>query len=139
MTTQTLAARPQSTYSFSLPRALSPAELSATPRMWETWPAWANIVLAIALMLAPLWTTGAAAAWFTGLGTALGLAALWSLSSRSSVRSELPVIAIGAVVFLAPWVGGFSASVGAAWTAWIVAVLAVSFGTSSLLHRNTAN
>lgn len=139
MTAQTLTARPQSTYSFSLPRALTPAEFSATPRMWETWPAWANIVLAIALLLAPLWTAGAAAGWFTALGTLLGLAALWSLSSRSSVRSELPVMAVGGAVFLAPWLGGFSASAGASWTAWFVAVLAIAFAAGSLLHRNTAH
>lgn len=37
-------------------------------------------------------------------------------------------MAVGAVIFLSPWIGGFAAVTAAAWTMWLVGVAMIALG-----------
>ncbi|MGA4670344.1 SPW repeat domain-containing protein [Propionibacteriaceae bacterium Y1923] len=106
-----------------------------TDRKWKTWPDWVNLVLGGYVALAPLWTTGASAGWFVTLGLLLDAGSLWALGSASSPASEWTMIVLAAVLFLAPWMGGFAAATGAAWTAWIVGLAVIVFSAVGLSQR----
>lgn len=62
--------------------------------------------------------------------------ALWSLATTASKASEWVQIIVGAVVFLSPWLGGFSAATGAAWTAWIIGIALIVFAAIALNQYN---
>lgn len=104
---------------------------------WKTWPDWVNLVLAVYLALAPIWTVGATAGWFVTLGVIGAVVALWALATASSPASEWVQVVVGVVVFLAPWLGGFAAATAAAWTAWIIGVALVVFALIAMAQRRT--
>ncbi len=112
-------------------------DLTNEDRSWKTWPDWVNLVLGVYVLLAPLWTAAAPAGWFVTLGILIGVASLWALGTASSQAAEWTTIVLGAVLFLAPWLGGFSAASGAAWTAWIVGVLVLIFAAVAMSQRNS--
>jgi hypothetical protein len=73
------------------------------------------------------------------LGVLLALTGLWSLGAPGSIASEYIHIVIGVLLFISPWVLGYSALAGAAWTSWIAGVLAVVIGLSALPAANAAH
>ena len=109
--------------------------LRTHPHQWRTWPDWVNVVIAVYLVLAPMWTTGASAGWFITLGVLAVIAALWALGTVSSTPSESAQIVLGAVVFLSPWIGSFSGMASAAWTAWITGVALIVFAVVGMMMR----
>lgn len=111
------------------------ATVSTTDRKWKTWPDWVNLVLGAYVALAPLWTAGATAGWFVTLGLLVVAGSLWALATASSQASEWSVLVVGVVLFLAPWLGGFAAATGAAWTAWLVGLAVVVFAAVAMRQR----
>ncbi|OLL96544.1 hypothetical protein Ae406Ps2_5748 [Pseudonocardia sp. Ae406_Ps2] len=82
-------------------------------------------------------TTNAAAAWtMVVLGVVLAATSLWSLAVPGSVASEWVHGVLGVLLFLAPWVMGYSALAGASWTSWVAGVLAVVVAASALPAAN---
>nr|WP_307799779.1 SPW repeat protein [Pseudonocardia alni] len=82
-------------------------------------------------------TTNAAAAWtMVVLGVVLAATSLWSLAVPGSVASEWVHGVLGVLLFLAPWVMGYSALTGASWTSWVAGVLAVVVAASALPAAN---
>ncbi|MBP2476830.1 hypothetical protein JOF53_005702 [Crossiella equi] len=111
-------------------------------KSWSRWQDWAALVMGVVVVLSPLWVdTGERAMWtMVLLGALLGVSALWSLAQPGSVASEYVHIGLGALLFLAPWVMGYTSSMmGAAWTSWVVGVLAVLAGVSALPAANHAH
>ena len=49
-----------------------------------------------------------------------------------SVASEYVHVVLGVLLFIAPWVLGYSALVGASWTSWIGGILAVLVGATAV-------
>lgn len=109
--------------------------LRTHPHQWRTWPDWVNVVIAVYLVLAPLWTTGASAGWFITLGVLAVVVALWALGTVSSTGSESAQIVLGAVLFLSPWIGSFSSMASAAWTAWITGIALIVFAVVGMMMR----
>ncbi|WP_030428997.1 SPW repeat domain-containing protein [Allokutzneria albata] len=110
-------------------------------KAWTRWQDWAAVVLGVVLMLTPAWSETTDRAMWTMIvfGALLGLAGLWSLAMPGSVASEWTHVVIGALVFIAPWAMGYADMMGAAWTSWIVGVLAVAVGAAALPEANAAH
>jgi hypothetical protein len=101
---------------------------------WMRWQDWAVVALGVALFVTPLVfgeTSHAAAASTTYvLGASVALAGLMNASTRRASGLELVPAAVAVVLFISPWVFGFSAVTALAWSAWIIAVLiVVTLGT----------
>lgn len=110
----------------------------SSPMAWKTWPDWVNLVLGAYLALATMWTAGAPAGWFVTLGIVVAVVALWALATASSQVSEWVQVVAGAVVFLAPWLGGFAAAAGAAWSAWIIGIAVIVFAVIGMVQNRNA-
>ena len=55
------------------------------------------------------------------------------------VYGEGAQVVLGALLFLSPWVMGYTAFNGAAWTAWIVGVLTIVVGAAAVPVANAAH
>ena len=105
---------------------------------WRRWQDWAALVIGVLVALSPVVVaTSAAAVWgLVVLGVLLAITGLWSLAVPGSVASEYVHIVLGVLLFLAPWVLGYSALAGASWTSWIGGILAVIVGATALPSAN---
>ncbi|SHG03066.1 SPW repeat domain-containing protein [Streptoalloteichus hindustanus] len=110
-------------------------------RPWSRWQDWASVVLGVYTLLAPLWTdTNTSAMWtMIVFGALLAVTGLWSLATPGSVVSEYSHVVLGALLFLAPWVMRYSDYTQAAWTSWIVGVLAVVVGLAAVPAASAAH
>lgn len=108
---------------------------------WTRWQDWAALVLGVYVILATMWTRtgGGAISAMIVLGALLVLAAVWSLAMPGSMTSEYAHMLLGVLLFLSPWVLGYSGLTGAAWTSWVVGVLAVIVGAAALPEANVAH
>lgn len=97
---------------------------------WKRWQDWATIVLGLIVLATPFYfnvALGSAVAWTAyAAGVLLVLGGLWSESTDqpNQVIEAIPLV-VGALLFIAPWVVGFTATPTMAWMAWIVGGLSV--------------
>jgi len=99
-------------------------------RSWR-WQDGLALVAGAVLALTPIWASPAAtkATWtMVVLGVILAAASVWSLLSPERVISEWAHVALGVLIAVSPWALGFTAHRGAAWTAWVVGVIALLLG-----------
>lgn len=110
-------------------------------KKWTRWQDWVALVAGAYAILSPLWTTTVAAATGTLilLGIIIALAAVASLAEPDAVMLQPLVAAIGAVVFVSPWVMGFGSTIAMAWTAWIVGLVTFVAGLLALPASNQAH
>lgn len=73
------------------------------------------------------------------LGALLLIAGLWSLAMPGSMTSEYVHMLLGVLLFISPWILGYTAYSGASWTSWIVGVLAVIVGAAALPEATAAH
>jgi hypothetical protein len=73
------------------------------------------------------------------LGVLTAVIALWSLGQPGAIASEWITVVLGALLFLAPWVVGYSSLSGAAWTSWVVGVINVIVAAAALPAANAAH
>jgi len=108
---------------------------------WTRWQDWGAVVIGLLTALSPLVTANDTASVWTRVvfGVLLAAAGLWSLSQPESVASEYVHIALGVLLFLAPWVMGYSDLTWAAWTSWVAGVLAVAVGVAALPAARTSH
>jgi hypothetical protein len=103
---------------------------------WKRWQDWSVVILGVLLFIAPFAfgaTTFASAAWTAYIGGALlVIFGLVSLANPSLQASEWVDGVVGVLLFLSPWVLGFTALSTLAWSAWIIGVLAVLLAGSVL-------
>jgi hypothetical protein len=101
---------------------------------WRRWQDWAALVIGVLVALSPVVvTTSAAAVWgLVVLGVVLAVTGLWSLAMPGSAASEYVHVVLGVLLFIAPWVLGYSALAGASWTSWIGGILAVIVGATAV-------
>ena len=107
---------------------------------WKRWQDWLTVVIGVLLFVAPFIfgaATGTPAALTSYIGgVLLVIAGVWSLSSPTNQVAEWAEVVVGVLVFVAPWVIGFTSVTPIAWSAWIAGVLAVVLGGWVLLsHR----
>lgn len=91
---------------------------------------WAAIVLGFAVGLSWIWhgMYGFSGGMFFLLGLGTIFAAVLSLTRPAAIASELGVLAAGAVLFVLPWLLGFTHILAAAITAWVGGGLLIALG-----------
>ena len=96
------------------------------------------MVAGLYALLSPIWTTTVSKATTTLviLGIVGAVVGLVSLAVPGAVALEGVLVVVGVLMFIAPWVIGFTATTGMAWTAWIVGVVLVVVGLLALPQSN---
>lgn len=109
---------------------------------WEDWVAVAvGLVAAVSALLMP--AMGASMPWMLIVGVLLIAAGVANLAMPGMVAMEYVQLALGAVLFVAPWLGGYaSTESGAAWICWIggaivVIVAALAIRPAMHVHDRT--
>jgi hypothetical protein len=105
---------------------------------------WQDLVVGVAgvyTALSPIWTDQGrgSAATLIVFGALLVLAAAWSLAQPGAVNSEYAHTALGVLLFISPWVFGYTALAGASWTSWVVGVVAAALGLWAVPESNKAH
>ncbi|WP_240687374.1 SPW repeat protein [Amycolatopsis suaedae] len=110
-------------------------------RPWVRPHDWAEVVLGVLAALSPLVVaTDMATAWtLVVLGVLIAVDGLVSLAMPGMVYGEGIQIVLGALLFIAPWVMGYSAMTGASWTSWVIGVLTVIAGAAAFPVASTAH
>ncbi|WET78083.1 SPW repeat protein [Amycolatopsis sp. QT-25] len=105
-----------------------------TTRPWNRPHDRAEVVIGVVVTLSPLWmTTDSTAMWsLVLLGALIALDGPASLAMPGMVYGEGIQIVLGALLFLSPWVMGYTDLAGASWTAWIGGVLTVVAGAAAM-------
>ena len=110
-------------------------------RPWTRPHDWAEVLLGVVAVLSPLWMNpDNTAMWpLIVLGALIALDGLVSLAMPGMVYGEGIQIVLGALMFLSPWILGYTQYNGASWTAWIIGVLTVVAGAVALPVANAAH
>ena len=92
------------------------------------------LVAGLYALLSPLWTdTDTAAMWsLIVLGALIAVASLAPMAGRTMDSMEYAHAGLGVLLFIAPWVMGYADLTGAAWTSWIVGVIAFVAGLAAV-------
>jgi hypothetical protein len=116
--------------------AQEPNKEVTSMRPWTRLQDYGVLIAGLYAALSPIWvsTTGERGAFWAliALGVLMAVAALSSLAMPGVVATEWLVILFGVLLFAAPWVLGYTDRTGAAWTSWVVGVVAVVLGASSV-------
>jgi hypothetical protein len=107
---------------------------SSTVRPWTRPHDWAEVVLGVVALLSPIWTdTNNAAMWaMIVLGALVALDGLASLAMPGMVYGEGIQIVLGVLMFISPWVMGYTEFGAISWSSWIIGALTVIVGAAAL-------
>ena len=110
-------------------------------RAWARPHDWAEVVIGVVAALSPLWlSTDSTAMWtMVVVGALIALDGLVSLAMPGMVYGEGIQIALGVLLFIAPWVLGYTEFNGASWTSWIAGVLTVIAGAAAMPVASAAH
>jgi hypothetical protein len=106
-------------------RALEVSAMTA----WKRWQDWSVAVLGAIMFVTPFvfgetsQTVAASAAYV--LGVLLVLAGLGNAAMAKAGGFEIVPAILAVILFVSPWIFGFTAVTALAWSAWIVAILVV--------------
>lgn len=110
-------------------------------RPWTRPYDWAEVVLGLVAVLSPIWMdTDNAAMWtMIILGGLVALDGLVSLAMPGLVYGEAVQIVLGVLMFISPWVIGYTAFDGISWSSWIIGALTVIVGGLALPAAQAAH
>jgi SPW repeat len=110
-------------------------------RPWTRPFDWAEVVLGLVAALSPLWMdTDNAAMWtMIILGVLVALDGVVSLAMPGLIYGEAVQIVLGVLMFISPWVIGYTEFSGISWTSWIIGALTVIAGGAALPMAQAAN
>jgi uncharacterized membrane protein HdeD (DUF308 family) len=117
------------------------AEAAATVRPWTRPFDWAEVVFGVVAALSflvfdydntALWT-------MIILGALIALDGLLSLAMPGMIYGEAVQIVLGVLLFISPWVMGYTDFTGLSWMSWIVGVLTVIVGAAALPAAQAAS
>lgn len=99
-------------------------------KKWTRWQDWVAVVVGLYAALSVVWTpqAGLSRPMMITLGLLLVAVGVWNLARPDLAATEWVVAGIGALLVVAPWVGGFATEFAAAWTAWATGAIAVVVG-----------
>jgi hypothetical protein len=111
-------------------------------RPWTRPYDWAEVVLGVVAVLTPIWTDHSNAAMWTMiiLGALVALDGLVSLAMPGLIYGEAVQVVLGALMFISPWVIGYTEFNGISWSSWVIGGLtliagAVAFPAAQAAHR----
>lgn len=110
-------------------------------KKWTRWQDYVALAVGVVMALTPLWSyPGMGGAWaMVVLGVLLAGTSLWSLYDPGAMASEYAHAAIGVLMFVTPWVFSFTDVRVAAFSAWILGVIAVAAGLAALPESRRAH
>jgi SPW repeat len=110
-------------------------------RAWTRWQDWALVVFGLVGALSTIWVDTTTTAMWTLiiLGALIALDGLWSLAMPGMVASEGVEVVLGVLLFIAPWVLGYTTLTTASWFSWVVGALAIIVGGATLPVANSAH
>ncbi|MDA2808677.1 SPW repeat domain-containing protein [Nocardiopsis suaedae] len=105
---------------------------------------WVAVATGVLLSVSWIWDAmiGPPRAAMFILGLLIVLAATMAITRPGLMASEAFIFALGALVFVLPWLMAFTANPAAAWTSWILGVVAMAAGvvgslqTAGMTHRH---
>jgi hypothetical protein len=109
---------------------------------WTRWEDWVAVVVGLvaavaALLIPPM---GASMPWMLIVGILLIVAGVMNLAMPGMVAMEYVQLALGAVLFVAPWLGGYAdMDYAGAWICWIggaVAVIVAALAIRPAMHMH---
>jgi hypothetical protein len=107
---------------------------------WRRWQDWVVVGLGVVLFVTPFVfgetaQTVAASTTYT-LGVLVALAGLLNAAMREAGGLELIPAVLAVILFVSPWVFGFTAVTALAWSAWIIGILVLAAAGSLLAMQN---
>lgn len=107
---------------------------------------WAAVAAGVLLSVSWIWDAmvGPPRAAMFILGLLIVLAATMSITRPGLMAAEAFIFALGALVFVLPWLMEFTANTAAAWTSWVLGLVAMVAGVvgslqaSGTVHRRGA-
>lgn len=99
-------------------------------KRWNRWQDYVAIAAGAYAALATMWTsqTAGATTMMIGAGVLLVVSGVWNLMRPGTPVGEWVQMVLGALLFISPWVAGYSGYMGAAWTSWIAGAVALIAG-----------
>ncbi|MFB6610124.1 SPW repeat protein [Agromyces sp. NPDC056379] len=98
-------------------------------KKWTRWEDWVAIAAGLAVVLSTMFVApmGASVAIMVTLGTLLILSGIVNLARPGMVSMEYVQAALGVLLIISPWVGGYADAMtfGAAWMSWICGAVTV--------------
>jgi len=98
-------------------------------KQWTRWEDWVAIAAGLAAALSALFLApvGASVAIMVTLGVLLVISGVVNLAFPGLVAMEYVQGALGVLLIISPWVGGYADAMtfGAAWMSWICGAIAV--------------
>jgi hypothetical protein len=101
-------------------------------RPWTRLQDWVTLLAGVYTATSPLALStigmtgdGKVVAAMITLGALLVISSIASLARPNLIAAEWATTLLGVLLFVAPWVVGYSGLTGAAWTSWIVGVVVV--------------
>ena len=110
-------------------------------KAWTRWQDWAEVVIGVLVLLSPLVVETTTAAMWTMivLGALIAIDGLVSLAMPGMVYGEWFQMVLGALLFISPWVMGYSDLMAASWVSWVGGVLTVAAGAMAVPLANAAH
>ncbi|TQF68745.1 hypothetical protein FK531_13160 [Rhodococcus spelaei] len=98
------------------------------------WQDWAAVVIGVVVALSPIWvSTNSAARWsMIVLGVLVAVAGLANMMSPATEMVVWAMGVLGVLMFIAPWVTGYSSMMGASWTSWVGGALTLLTAMAAL-------
>jgi len=111
-------------------------------KKWNRWQDYVAVIAGLYAALSTMWTTHTTGSlvMMIGAGVLLVVAGVWNLMSPGTPVAEWVQMVLGALLFISPWVAGYTGHTGAAWTSWIaggVAVIAAVLAVQPSMHQHT--
>lgn len=97
-------------------------------KKWTRWEDWVAVAAGAAAMLSTVFVApmGASLALMLALGALLIVSGLVNLAAPGLVAMESVQAALGLLLFVSPWIGGYvDTASGAAWMSWICGAVAL--------------
>ncbi len=98
-------------------------------KKWTRWEDWVAIAAGLAVALSTMFLApmGASVAIMVTLGVLLVISGVVNLAFPGMVAMEYVQGALGVLLIISPWVGGYADTMtfGAAWMSWICGAIAV--------------
>jgi hypothetical protein len=98
-------------------------------KKWTRWEDWVAIAAGLAVAVSSMFVPamGASVAIMVTLGVLLVISGLVNLAMPGLVAMEYVQGALGVLLIISPWVGGYADAMtfGAAWMSWICGAIAV--------------
>jgi len=91
-------------------------------KRWTRWQDWVAVAAGLCAALVSIWMAPSSAAgmyMLLILGVLMIAAGVWSLAAPGLVSMEWVIGAMGVLLFISPWIGGYAGETSPAWISWI--------------------